>query len=325
MLESNNERCVLKKIGLFLTCCLLFLGTLGAVAFGQNIDFDGVKSKYSTKGHPKAKGINISIEYPSDWKATEGQRPNIVQRFSDDAKDGITRACVVGIKDTPKVLSLLPKEDLVNEAFSDDALKEMVPKGAVFISGKQTEYDGEPGAWMIYSIEEQRAGMAFKMYILQQIFFYSGKMITVQCSIGGLTQFDDKVHEIFNQYVPLFQQIGNSVVIHNKWEKNEGVSNKPAMELLYGLFWWLTIIVSFILTWGIGLIPPLIIRYLIIRKPLSKPWAIGLVIFFWIVNIAIFTALESQSKTHMALFLIGWISYVILKKPNKPKIDKKAI
>jgi len=67
----------------------------------------------------------------------------------------------------------------------------------------------------------------------------------------------------------------------------------------------------------LGLIPPVIIRYVIVRKPLSKPWAIGVVVFLWMVNIVIFTALGSQSKTHAALFLVAWVSYVILKRKKK--------
>ena len=114
-------------------------------------------------------------------------------------------------------------------------------------------------------------------------------------------------------------QFENSAPVQDDIKK-ETLSQKPsAMEYLYGPLWWLTIIVSFILTWGIGLIPPLIIRYAIVRKPLSKGWAIGLVIFLWMINIVIFTALGSQSKTHAALFLVAWTSYMILKKENKPK------
>ena len=86
------------------------------------------------------------------------------------------------------------------------------------------------------------------------------------------------------------------------------------MENMFGEYWFLTLLVSAILTWGIGLTPPLLIRYAILRKPLPKKAAIPLVVLFWFINIIIFTALGSQSKTHAALFLVAWASYYILHR-----------
>jgi hypothetical protein len=36
---------------------------------------------YDTKGHPKAKGIRLTIPYPRSWFTEEGQHPNIVQKI----------------------------------------------------------------------------------------------------------------------------------------------------------------------------------------------------------------------------------------------------
>src|SRR6058998_2268041 len=38
-------------------------------------------TKFSTAGHPKAKGLVMTIEYPSIWAAKESDYPNIVQGF----------------------------------------------------------------------------------------------------------------------------------------------------------------------------------------------------------------------------------------------------
>lgn len=300
---------------------LVFILTASTLAFGQNSDFqsfsNGDKTKYFTKGHPKAKGINISVEYPSHWKISESDRPNTVQKFSGDDSDGITRMFLILIKDIPGAVSAMSAEDIAKEAFSDDALKEMVPPSGVFINGGQTKYDGQPGAWAIFSLDSERAGMKMRMYTLQHMFLYGGKMISIQCMVGGLEQMSGKLYQEFNSYTPLFQQIGNSVIIQKNETKNTADVKPSAMEYLHGPLWWLTIIVSFVLTWGIGLIPPILIRYAIARRPLSKTWAIGLVVLLWMANILIFTALGTTSKTHAALFLVAWTSYIILKKENK--------
>ena len=280
--------------------------------------------KFYTKGHAKAKGINISIEYPSSWKGAEGERPNIVQKFSADASDGITKGCMIAINDMPKILSLLPAEDLSKEAFSEQALQDMIPPEAVFIDGKQTKYDGQIGAWIVYSMNMERAGMAVKMYTLQQMFIYAGKMINVQCSVGGLAQMEDNIYSAFTQYFPLFQQIGNSIIIHDKWEKPSLKRQETsAAKIAFGEYWWLSLIVSALLTWGLGLLPPVLIRYVFMRRPISKVAALIIAGIFWCINLVLFIALGSQSKTHFAVFLVAAASYYILRAGHK-KVTKEG-
>ena len=90
-----------------------------------------------------------------------------------------------------------------------------------------------------------------------------------------------------------------------------------AMTQMYGESWGITLIISALLTCGIGLTPPLLIRFLFMRRPIGKGWAIGTAAIFWFINIIIFTALGSTSKTHGALFLVAWTSYAILRKGHK--------
>ena len=79
------------------------------------------------------------------------------------------------------------------------------------------------------------------------------------------------------------------------------------------------LIFSIILTWTIGLIPPILIRYVFFRNYLSKWLSIVICAFFWLFNIFLFTALGSKSKTHTALLLIAFISYLILRQGAKSK------
>lgn len=80
-----------------------------------------------------------------------------------------------------------------------------------------------------------------------------------------------------------------------------------------------TIVASIILTWGIGLAPPIVTRYAILKRPMNEWPAIGVCAAFWLLNIALFTALGSKSKTHAALTLVAFVSYWILRKAGKAK------
>ena len=73
-------------------------------------------------------------------------------------------------------------------------------------------------------------------------------------------------------------------------------------------------------TWSIGLSPPLIIRYVIIRGEISKHPALLICFLFMVFNLFLFSILGSQSKTHAVLFVIAGVSYAILRK-NTTKTD----
>lgn len=96
-------------------------------------------------------------------------------------------------------------------------------------------------------------------------------------------------------------------------------STDDPMALVFGENWVLTLILSAILTWGIGLVPPLLVRFAFMRRPMPKAEAIAFAVVFWFINIVIFTALGSQSKTHSALFFVAMASYYILRRGAKKR------
>jgi len=87
----------------------------------------------------------------------------------------------------------------------------------------------------------------------------------------------------------------------------------------------LSIIFSIFLTWFIGLLPVFIIRYLILRRPISKFWRVFLVFVFWLLNIFLFTLIGSHSSTHVSLILVGLVSYYIYRNDKEPIVLIKDI
>lgn len=82
-----------------------------------------------------------------------------------------------------------------------------------------------------------------------------------------------------------------------------------AMSLLLGLLF----------TWIIGMTPPLLIRYLLVKGPMDKKGAIITSTTLGIFNLILFIALGSQSKSHAVLILIAIISYRVLKSTKEFK------
>jgi len=70
---------------------------------------------------------------------------------------------------------------------------------------------------------------------------------------------------------------------------------------------------SFLLTYGIGLLPPILIRYVFVRKTLKRSRALIIVIVFFIINLfAVILLTYPSSSAHFPVFIIATISYGIL-------------
>jgi len=82
---------------------------------------------------------------------------------------------------------------------------------------------------------------------------------------------------------------------------------------------WGEIWLSFAFTWIVGLAPPLLSRFLILRRPLGRGPAIAFCAAFWLLNLILFVALGSQSKTHAVLLLVAIVSYAILTKQGSTR------
>lgn len=86
---------------------------------------------------------------------------------------------------------------------------------------------------------------------------------------------------------------------------------------------WEELLVSFLLTWTIGLTPPLLLRYVIVRRPFRKWGAIATVSGFWVLEFLLALVLDEVNgrtgpHNHPALMLVALASYYILMRPSKP-------
>lgn len=76
------------------------------------------------------------------------------------------------------------------------------------------------------------------------------------------------------------------------------------------------IAVGFVVTWGIGLMPPLLIRYAFLKRPMGKWPAIWVCGGFWFFSFLLYSAVSGSAKGHNALILVAMVSYWILRKDS---------
>lgn len=83
----------------------------------------------------------------------------------------------------------------------------------------------------------------------------------------------------------------------------------------------LELLISFILTYGIGLLPPLLIRYGLVRRPMERRYATVTAVLFGFFNAVIFTLIRGEVASFLPIILIGSATVGILTLERAEKKD----
>lgn len=179
----------------------------------------GKRTTYTSGGNPKAKGVDVSFEYPISWGGANGKRPNTLYQVTSEGGKGL-ELCNLLIKDIPLPANYIITPQDVNELFELSTLRDFTPSGAQFIKGAKTTIDGQPAAWVHFIQEMDRAGIQLRMIWITYPIYIDKKLIIFSCSVGDSARKPvGELQRRYKTYFPLFQQMANSFVIHSKWNR----------------------------------------------------------------------------------------------------------
>ena len=194
----------------------------------------GFKTIYRTNGHPKAKGLDVQIEYPKSWSLREGKRPNIIQFFRSNNGRGSAFTLIL-IKDlideaqgelTPRDIQILNtlegSRELASEMFSEKNLREIAKDTGMLnirsISTKRMVLDNWPGAMLEFTGDQRRLDIAMTMYNRMYIVLYKNYTIFLQCQVFKLPdETEETLKTKTTRFMPLFDLMANSLVIQNQY------------------------------------------------------------------------------------------------------------
>lgn len=288
---------------------------------------------YSSEGNPKAQGLNFTIDYPANWEVKDGNNPHVLKVFKYTYKDFLVMV-ILQVQSSGQIMSNNEIRTELNN-MSDNEIKQLLAPATV-TKYEMKDYDNQPGIYF-YTKHTQQSGIeAYNIVGVNHVIYFHDLTIMIMCQTWANKNIPiEQITKEANKNAPLFERIGNSLSINNKEEyaqtnikkasffqdlvsmlyKEKNLRELPEYMLI------LLLIFSFVLTWGIALGEPLVIRYLILRKPMSKDSAIITSIILCVINITIFVQLGSPNKAHTALIIVAYISYFILKKKSKNDTD----
>lgn len=207
----------MKKIFVFLiSVFLLYTSIQAQTAEDQSIkEFNSDQvNKYSSNGEDKSKGLKLHFKYPKSWKSIEGDRPHVIRKFAQS--DNYVLAIIL----VNKLEKELSQKD-INEIFTIDGLKAIVPENGTYIScNPNLKIEALNAGSVEYTVSATRVDRKFYTHVLNYMFVYKSYIITVQFIVADkINEMKVSVDDRYKKICPLFRQMFNSVVIDNIWEK----------------------------------------------------------------------------------------------------------
>lgn len=161
----------------------------------------------SIKDHPKSKEVNLKIKVPVGWEVKEGDRPNIVKKFT---KEGNT--FIILIKDN---ITFFSRKQIREALQEDDFVKDFIHQFSSNMENSQVEeqsvvtIDTYPSIKFKVRGKTERLGLTLPMIMKGWIVFYEDKMIL----IGGTILDEPEQHLV----ELLYDLLANSVIFPEQY------------------------------------------------------------------------------------------------------------
>ncbi len=178
---------------------------------------EGWKQTFRTKGHPKAKGVDFSVSFPSSWSNREGNRPNIIQFFQSGAGHGPIM-CNLMVKDIPLPAGYKPTSEELKEFFQPNQLKDMVPDGGTFIDAKSIVLEGAPAGMIVSDQTMQRLDLSLTMRMTQFVTIQGSSMIFIQFMVAKIPDSKESLDDLQEKYLPTYRAIANTFVFNDRYK-----------------------------------------------------------------------------------------------------------
>lgn len=206
-LFSPNRLAPYKFKGPMKLLAIIFLVCVQQVAFGQSY------SRIDLTGNPKAKGLSIAVKYPAGWEVKDGERPNIVKKFSHNYPDYIALLMVQ--------VNNLPREALPEiKSFTLKDWQEVMGELGTVSNSSVQSLEGQKVfvSDLTLKMERMSASVIQKQRVVGM--FYKEKWIWLWCGVAANSSMPmSQVENRFQTTTPVCSQFFNSLVLLDRYLK----------------------------------------------------------------------------------------------------------
>lgn len=170
---------------------------------------DGYRQRFTSDGHGKAQGINLVLQLPKSWKAQEGERPHIVQKWVSQNGTGL-EMILLDIRDAK---GYTPTNTEIEAFVSSGEVKDTILSGSTYLNSSVFSLEMQKGYRLETSMIQERAGMKLYQHMDMYQLFFHGKAIGLMCQSSSSVENKENADESFKKNEPLCQQVLNSLVL----------------------------------------------------------------------------------------------------------------
>lgn len=162
----------------------------------------------SIKDHPKAKEVNLKLKVPVGWDVKEGDRPNIVKKFTNEGN-----TYLILIKDN---VTFFSRKQIREALQKDNFVKDFVQEASSFLKNPQVinqsivTIDTYPTVQFKVKGKMERSGLTFPVIMKCWVVFYEDKIIFLQAM--GIDNPE------FRALEQLYSLITNSVIFPEQYD-----------------------------------------------------------------------------------------------------------
>lgn len=179
------------------------------LTYPANEFYDGYRQRFNTNGHQKAQKLDIALQLPKSWKAQEGERPHILQKWVSQNGTGL-EMIHLDIRDAD---GYSPTDSDIELLVSSGSIKDMVPRGATYLNSNVFSLEMQKGYQIEMTMIQERVGISVYQHMNISQFFFHGKAIGLMCQTSNTIENKSKADEAFKEIKPLCQQVLNSIVL----------------------------------------------------------------------------------------------------------------
>ncbi len=198
--------------------CALLVCT-GAQSFAASRFLGGEMSQtFSSKGHQKAKGIEVRVDFPATWKIEEAKRPNTVVLATSGNGLGL-ESCALGVNSleqagfTPQSAGSESTATLAERGRLEAVADAM---GGRLIDGGGANLEGLPSRWFLVASVNSRDGSAISYYSANWQVLFRQWFISLTCVVGAKSENEADLR--LRSMLPTFRLIANSMLIPSRWK-----------------------------------------------------------------------------------------------------------
>jgi hypothetical protein len=178
----------------------------------------GISQTFNTGGHQKAKGLELSVDFPSSWKVEEARRPNTVMLATSENGLG-TSSCAL-------VINSLEQAGFTDESARVETTATLAERqrleavaesmGGRLIDGGGANLEGLPSRWLLVESVYSRDGSPTSYYLANWQLLFSKWFVSLTCGIGAASKQEVEIK--LKNMLPTFRLIANSILIPTRWK-----------------------------------------------------------------------------------------------------------